>query len=154
MRVVLGLLAALAVGGAGFLLGMRYKVPLVVDGVRRMNKRFMNPGQLAKAGRPGSYAGIIHHVGRTSGTFYQTPIGVESHPDGFYVFLPYGSRADWVRNVLAAGEATIDHEGETYQVTNPRIVGRTEIDDHLTGSNRTTANLFDIDEFLVVSADR
>ncbi len=148
MRVVAAIVGVVVIAIVTFLLGMRTKVPFVLDGVRKMNKRVMNPMQMKSAGTPGAYAGIIHHVGRNSGTEYQTPIGVETLPDGFYVALPYGSRADWVRNVLAAGSATIDDEGATHQVTDPEIVGLDQLGADVSAANRRAFGLFGVDEFL------
>ena len=39
--------------------------------------------------------------------------------DVFVVPLPYGTRVDWLRNVLAARRATIDAQGKTYNVVEP-----------------------------------
>ena len=38
------------------------------------------------------------------------------------IALPYGPGANWVRNVLASGSATIVHEGQTLDVDRPEIV--------------------------------
>src|SRR5947209_19695584 len=42
--------------------------------------------------------------------------------DGFVIALVYGSRTDWLKNVLASGAAAIVHEGYTYPVDRPEIV--------------------------------
>ena len=65
--VIVGFVALLALVFVVFFLGMRGKWRFVQNGVRRMNRRFMNPRQLRTAGSPGAYAGVIHHVGRVSG---------------------------------------------------------------------------------------
>lgn len=116
--VVLVVVALLGV----WLVGMRTKRPAVIDFQRRVNRRFINPRQMRDAGSQGSYAGIIRHVGRRSGKEYATPVVPLPVPDGFVVVLPYGTRSDWVRNVLAGGSATIVHEGETTEVCEPEIV--------------------------------
>lgn len=46
---------------------------------------------------------MVHHRGRNSDRAYQTPVKIFRHGDGYVITLPYGSAADWVRNVLAAG---------------------------------------------------
>ncbi len=73
----------------------------------RVNKRFFNPRELRRGGRP-----ILTHIGRTSGETYRTPL--DAHPlEGGYVFvLVYGSESDWVRNVLEAGHACLLIGGE------------------------------------------
>ena len=106
-NVVLAVLAVVAGLVSVFLVGMRRKSPPVVDAVRRFNKAVSNPKQMATVGTPGAYASIIEHVGRRSGATYRTPIGTQAVPDGFLVTLPYGTRADWVQNVLAAGQAVV-----------------------------------------------
>ena len=120
---VLGVVLLLAVlAGALLVLGMRYKVRFVVDAVRRNNRRMVNPRQLRTAGTPGAYAAVLRHVGRRSGHTYETPVVPFPTDDGFVVPLPYGDRADWVRNVLASGSATLVHEGSTYCVDHPALV--------------------------------
>ena len=41
--------------------------------------------------------------------------------DGFIVMLVYGSRSDWVRNVLAAGAAT-EIDGDAVDVVDPKLI--------------------------------
>jgi deazaflavin-dependent oxidoreductase (nitroreductase family) len=116
--IILGL-AALVVT---FVVGLRTKSGLVLGPIVWLSKRFMNPMQMRSAGTPGAYAGIIRHRGRVSGTAYETPIGIVAAGDSFYVALPYGRRAQWLRNVLAAGSATLVHEGRTYRVDRPEMI--------------------------------
>jgi hypothetical protein len=49
-------------------------------------------------------------------------VGVDRVQNGFLVPLAYGNRVDWLRNVIAAGRATISAEGETYDVTEPEVI--------------------------------
>lgn len=131
-----------------FMLGMRRKWPFVLDAVRAMNKRFLNPRQMKSAGTPGAYAGVIHHTGRTSGKPYQTPVGVIRADDEFLIALPYGARPDWVRNVLKAGSAVIDHEGRSHLVESPEVVPTAEVADRFSESDRRTQRLFALDQVL------
>ncbi|MGF1595335.1 MAG: nitroreductase/quinone reductase family protein [Acidimicrobiales bacterium] len=55
---------------------------------------------------------VIRHVGRSSGRPYRTPLEALPVDGGFIFTLVYGSRSDWVQNVLAAGEATLEVEGK------------------------------------------
>jgi deazaflavin-dependent oxidoreductase (nitroreductase family) len=66
--------------------------------------------------------GIVVHTGRKSGTEYRTPVNVFRREGGYALALTYGEGAQWVRNVLAAGEAEVVNRGHTHAVTNPRIV--------------------------------
>lgn len=55
----------------------------------------------ARSGR-GPFS-LVRHVGRRSGTVYETPIIVAPVADGFVAELTYGENVDWYRNVVAAG---------------------------------------------------
>jgi len=67
---------------------------------------------------------IIHHHGRRSGTAYATPIALVPtvSNDVFLIGLPWGSKTNWARNVLAAGGATITWRGRDHRATAPRLV--------------------------------
>lgn len=60
-------------------------------------------------------------MGRRSGQAYETPVVPMATDDGFVIVLPYGTRPDWVQNVLAAGRAEIVEEGETVAVEAPAL---------------------------------
>jgi deazaflavin-dependent oxidoreductase (nitroreductase family) len=87
----------------------------------RINKRLFNPRAVASGAWP-----VLTHVGRSSGATYRTPL--DAHPvDGGYVFvLVYGSGADWVQNVLAAGRAQLDVDGEEVDLVAPRVIDADE----------------------------
>ncbi len=136
--------------GVVFFAGMRAKWPPVLTAVRRMNKRFMNPRQMRTAGEPEAYAGIVRHVGRSSGRAYETPIGIEEAPDGFVVALPYGTHADWLRNVLAAGGAEFVLDGVTHRVGHPRVVGPDEALGYFDEGEQRTFAVMRIEDFLLV----
>ncbi|MBV8785308.1 MAG: nitroreductase family deazaflavin-dependent oxidoreductase [Mycobacterium sp.] len=95
---------------------------MVLDGVREFNKRVLNPVMKLVAGQKYWYAGVIEHPGRLSGKPHTTPVVIERVTDGFIIPLPYGETADWVRNVLAAGRATLRVHGATYQAVKPEII--------------------------------
>ena len=140
--------ALLAMIGLVFVLGMRTKSPPVIDTVRKLG-RASRPLALKSAGGPGG-AAIVHHVGRRSGAVYETPVEAVRTPDGFAIALPYGQSADWTRNVLAAGAATLVHDGTTYAVERPELVALTEVDDHFTARNRAAHKFFGVTEGLRV----
>lgn len=146
--VLVVVLAVLALVFVVFFLGMRGKWAFVQNGVRRMNRRFMNPRQMRTAGSPGAYAGVIHHVGRVSGTAYATPVGPFAVEGGFVVNLPYGTSPDWVRNVLAAGRATLVVDGEAHELVAPEIVPVASIVDQLPEKERSTLRAFAVRETL------
>jgi deazaflavin-dependent oxidoreductase (nitroreductase family) len=133
-----------------FFVGMRKKSPLVLDTVRRVNRTVFNPRQMRSAGAPGAYAAVIHHVGRTSGRPYATPVVATATDDGFVVALPYVERADWVRNVLAAGAATVDHEGGTYEVHRPELVPMAEAETLFVPEEQRAHRMFAVDQCLLL----
>lgn len=95
----------------------------VKDAVRTFNKFVLNPAMLLLAGRRWWYAGVIRHTGRRTGRSYATPVVVNPVAgDGFVVPLPYGTEVDWLRNVLAAGKATVTVGGESYEVREPQVI--------------------------------
>ncbi|MFP4512159.1 MAG: nitroreductase family deazaflavin-dependent oxidoreductase [Acidimicrobiales bacterium] len=147
-RVVAGLAAVSATVGVVFLLGMRANAPAVVDRVRRFNRAFTNPRVLRTAGAPSASASLIRHVGRSTGRSYETPIGAIPTDDGFVVALPYGSRADWLKNVLAGGSATIVHEGTTYRVDAPVVVRTADLASQLPAGEAALLRLFNVDQCL------
>lgn len=149
---LLTILTAAALGAATFMLGMRYKWPFVLDGVRRMNRRFLNPRQMRTAGTQGAYAGIIHHVGRTSGRGYQTPVGITPVDDSYVIVLPYGTRPDWVRNVLTAGTATLTQDGATHTVERPEVIPTRDVLASLDQSDQKAQGWFKVDQCLRLHA--
>jgi len=146
--VVLGVVAGVATLGAVFLWGIRAKSPPVVDAVRRTNRRVLNPRQLRSAGTEGAFASVVQHLGRSSSRRYATPVGAVPTEDGFVIALPYGTRADWVRNVLAAGSATILREGRSFDVVDPRLVATSEVEQFFPPTDRRSFRLLHVDEAL------
>ena len=130
--VVLGL-AALAIA---FVVAWRKKSGLVLRPIIWMSKKVMNPMQMRSAGTPGAYASIVRHRGRISGAEYETPVGVVADGDTFLIALPYGSRAQWLRNVLAAGSATLVHEGRTCPVDRPELIATATVANRFSASDQ------------------
>ena len=91
---------------------------------RALNKRIGNPAMMRLAGRRYFFAGVIRHKGRRSGREYATPIWAVPTTDGIVISLPFGESADWLKNVLAAGRATIETRGETWAVAEPEVIDR------------------------------
>ena len=141
-----GLALALTAIGIALVVGMRTKSPPVLDAVRRMNRSVANPRQMRSAGTQGAHASVIKHVGRTSGRPYETPVGAIPTDDGFLIALPYGTRADWLKNVLASGSATIVHEGITHRVAQPELVATADAAPELPAKELRTLRLFRVDQ--------
>ena len=145
--VGVALLAAAAVATV-FVVGMRTMSPVVTDRVRRFNRAVTNPRVLRSAGTPGSSASVIRHVGRVSGRSYETPVGPFAVGDDFFIALPYGAGADWVRNVLTLGTATLVHEGRTVPVHQPEVVPTRLVVDDLPPSDQRMLRVFAVDACL------
>jgi deazaflavin-dependent oxidoreductase (nitroreductase family) len=148
--VVAGLVVLALVLLATLVLVMRTKDPRALAVVRRFNQRFNNPRMLRTAGRPGSALTVIRHVGRRSGTSYETPIGVFPMEDDFLAILSYGSDTDWLRNARAAGSAELALDGQTYRVTAAEIIGRAEALPYVPSGQLPFVRLFGVTEFLVL----
>lgn len=93
----------------------------------KINKRVFNPGQVRKGKYP-----VVTHVGRNSGTTYQTPLDAFPTTTGYVLVARYGPESDWVRNVLATGEAMLRVDGTEHLLGSPRLVGLDEALDALT----------------------
>ncbi len=151
---ILAVVAVLFIGLAAvailWFLGMRAKFPPTVKAMIWFTRTVMNPRQMQSAGTPGAYASVIRCCGRKSGRDYATPVVPVPTSDGFVIALPYGRRANWLRNVLANGSATIVHEGRTYAVDRPEIVQMRAVETSFSASERRSHRLFGVDECLRV----
>lgn len=116
--------------------------------IRRLNRRFTNPRVIETAGRPGASASVIRHVGRTSGNPYETPVGVVDIGDDVLITLPYGTNADWLKNVKAEGSAEVVHEGRTFRVEHPEVVGAADVASHHSRRERLLQRLYGVDLIL------
>ena len=79
----------------------------------------------------GGFAGapmvLIHHVGRKSGTEYVNPlVYLPGDDDSIYIFASKGGAPEdpeWYRNLVAAGQATVEVGTSTYPVTVTEVSG-------------------------------
>ena len=125
-----------------------YKNPRVRDLVRSFNKRVTNPAEMAFAGHRYWYAAVIEHTGRKSGKRYRTPVVALRVGDGILVGLPYGSGVDWLRNVLAAGSATITDKGRTYSVVRPEVIDAATAEPQLPARWRWILHAANVDSYV------
>jgi deazaflavin-dependent oxidoreductase (nitroreductase family) len=121
MRIALLAPLLLALAMAFFRLQV---VKPVTDATRVLNKRIGNPAMMRLAGRRYFFAGVIRHKGRRSGREYATPMWAVPTTEGIVISLPFGEGADWLKNVLAAGQATIETRGESWAVAEPEVLDR------------------------------
>ncbi|HEX2029081.1 MAG TPA: nitroreductase family deazaflavin-dependent oxidoreductase [Nitriliruptorales bacterium] len=150
IQVVVGVAVVGGLLALGLAAAFRTRFRPVQDRIRRLNRAATNPRVLATAGQPGASASVVHHVGRTSGTAYRTPVAAMPIEDGFVIALPYGPNADWVKNVLASGSATIEHEGETVQVERREIVSRRDANGLFPAKDQLVHSIFGVDDFLLL----
>jgi deazaflavin-dependent oxidoreductase (nitroreductase family) len=113
--------------------------------VAKFNKRVINPREVKRGKWP-----VLVHVGRSSGTTYHTPL--EVHPvDGGYIFvLVYGSDSDWVQNVLAAGSATLEIDGDLVELISPRLVSKEHASKVMAADTKAPPGFLRISEYLQV----
>jgi deazaflavin-dependent oxidoreductase (nitroreductase family) len=93
--------------------------------------------------------GMVHHVGRRSGTDYSTPVALFARPGGYAIALTYGPDAEWVKNVIAAGRAVITTRGEGHAVEHPHLV-HSEEREFVPRPVRRVLSWLDADAFLLV----
>jgi deazaflavin-dependent oxidoreductase (nitroreductase family) len=91
----------------------------------RFNKKVTNRVQGLWAPWLPPWAMVVHK-GRKSGRSYRNPVLAFRSGDRLAVILFYGSRADWVRNVLAANEAEVIRANRTHSLTDPHLVPGTD----------------------------
>jgi deazaflavin-dependent oxidoreductase (nitroreductase family) len=146
---ILGALIGAVVLFLGLLLaGLRLQLKPVVDFIRRMNRSVTNPRVMRTAGTAQTQTSVIEHVGRNSGRTYETPVDTIETPTGLLIALPYGARADWTRNVLAAGAATVVTQGERVAVDRPTIVATADVAGQIPRRTMRMLRLFGVSQCL------
>ncbi|GAA2700117.1 nitroreductase family deazaflavin-dependent oxidoreductase [Actinoplanes palleronii] len=76
----------------------------------------VNPVAVAVVRRGWGPLSLVQHVGRRTGTRYETPMLLVRVGPDFLAELTYGPDVAWLRNTLAAGGCTVLHRGVTYQI--------------------------------------
>jgi len=147
-KVVGTLIGAVVVFLGLLLVGLRWQVGPVVDFVRRMNRSVTNPRVMRTAGTSQTATAVIQHVGRRSGRTYETPIDIIETATGVLIALPYGDRADWTRNVLTTGAATVLMQGERVDVDRPTIVATADVAALIPRRTMRMLRLFGVNQYL------
>lgn len=149
LAVIIGTLSGAVLVLLGLLVaGMRWQVSPVVNAVRRMNRSLTNPRVMRTAGNAGTQTSVIEHVGRRSGKTYETPVDIIETTTRLLIALPYGARTDWLRNVLAAGSATVVSGGERISVERPAVVGTADVEELIPVRTLRTLRLFGVSQCL------
>jgi deazaflavin-dependent oxidoreductase (nitroreductase family) len=119
-----------------------------VGGIIRRISRLLDPVTLRVAGsRWFPLWAILRHSGRRSGRSYATPIVARRTADGFIVPMPF-SDAQWSRNVLAAGHATIRWKDREYETVEPTVVDLAAAADALGRINTRFARAAGVDRYM------
>ena len=97
--------------------GVPMKFPVWFE---RLQIKFMNPIAVPIARfMPGIT--VIKHHGRTSGKQYETAVSAYRKGQTVAIMLAHG-KTNWVKNILAAGEADLTLGHRDVHLVNPRIV--------------------------------
>jgi deazaflavin-dependent oxidoreductase (nitroreductase family) len=88
--------------------------------VDRLQIRYMNPAVRRIARFLPTFA-VIKHRGRKSGRRYETVVNAYRKRNVLAILMGHGN-ADWVKNVVAAGEADVRLFGRDLHVTNARVL--------------------------------
>jgi deazaflavin-dependent oxidoreductase (nitroreductase family) len=97
---------------------------------------------------------VVVHRGRKSGKTFRTPLWAFRRGDGYVIALTYGSTADWVRNVVAAGGCELETRRRRYQVSNPRVYRDDNASDMPASSRFMLRRVIKAPEFLSVDVVR
>jgi deazaflavin-dependent oxidoreductase (nitroreductase family) len=96
-------------------------VPMVFPPtVHRLQVKYLNP-VVKKVARFLPTFAMIEHRGRKSGRPYETVVNVHRKGNTIAVVLGHG-KADWVKNVVAAGDADMHLFRRDVHIVNPRVV--------------------------------
>jgi deazaflavin-dependent oxidoreductase (nitroreductase family) len=96
--------------------------------------------------------GVLTHRGRHTGRMYRSPLLVLQRGEEYVVALWYGSDAQWVRNVLAAGGGRLNRRGREIRLVRPELFADANAT-VLPGPLRFGARLLRVTEFLRFHAD-
>jgi deazaflavin-dependent oxidoreductase (nitroreductase family) len=94
--------------------------------VRRLANRYVNPLTLRVAATLPAFA-VLTHEGRKTGRTYRTPINVFRQEDFYFIFLTYGSDAQWVKNVIAADSCLLETRRRVIELVEPELITDPEL---------------------------
>lgn len=115
----------------------------------QINKRIFNKMALKQGNWP-----VLTHVGRSSGKVYRTPLEVHPIDDGYMFILIYGSKSDWVQNILAAESASLEIDGKQIELIKPRLVPEDVAWQRLPTDTKPPPKMLNVREFLQVDVSK
>lgn len=116
----------------------------------RFNRRVTNRVLSQVAGGAGPFSTVVH-VGRSSGKTYRTPVTVFEDDGVYRIALTYGPEADWVQNVMAAGEFWLEHQRTVVHLEAPSIVADTNAAEHVPAAVRAALKAIGANSFLIAT---
>jgi deazaflavin-dependent oxidoreductase (nitroreductase family) len=117
--------------------------------LRRVNRAVTNPLMRTFAWWVPPLA-VVHHVGRTSGRPYRTPVLAFPWAKGLVIPMTYGRDVEWARNLLAAHGGEIEQRGRRVALRNPRIVAFGAAETHLPAALRPVFRAMDLPGYLLL----
>lgn len=120
--------------------------------VARFNRRVTNPllGTISDWLPPFA---TLHHVGRSSGRRYRTPVFAFSSPRGVVIALTYGPDVQWLRNVEYGGGARMVRRGHVLALTHPHRLHGAAGARLVPRVIRAGLRLMRVDDFVDLAAD-
>ncbi|MDT5266117.1 MAG: hypothetical protein QOI90_2743 [Mycobacterium sp.] len=97
--------------------------------LERMQIKYINPMLRPLSKRMPGFA-VIKHRGRTSGKDFETIVTAHRKDSVLAIGLVHG-KTNWVKNVLAAGEADIHVGRKDLHLVNPRVLPAGTVDSSL-----------------------
>src|SRR5436305_13004615 len=91
---------------------------------------------------------LLRHRGRRSGRAYATPVVGMRVPGGFAIPMAFGEGADWYRNIVAAGGATIRQDGSEHHLVDPVTIDPDSAESPFPGWQRPVFRALGIRRFL------
>lgn len=120
--------------------------------MRQVNRVFTNPlmGTVAWLLPP---LAVVHHVGRSSGRDYRTPVVAFRSAGGFVVPMTYGRDVDWARNLAKARGGELVQLGRRFTLRNPRVVSGAVAYPHLPAGVREALRLANFPGYVLLDVD-
>jgi deazaflavin-dependent oxidoreductase (nitroreductase family) len=112
--------------------------------------RALNPAVRPLARRLPPLA-VVHHVGRTTGRQYESPVMAFQTERGWIVSLAYGSDVQWARNLDRAGSGALTRAGHTHQVSGVRAIRWKDAAPSLPAWARGVLRSASVDDFLFLT---
>ena len=96
---------------------------------------------------------LLRHRGRRSGRAYATPVVGMRVPGGFAIPMAFGEGADWYRNIVAAGGATIRQHGTEHELREPAAIDPDSATSPFPGWQRPVFRALGIRRFLFLKGE-